>query len=165
MTTVDFDNLRICLLTTQELDVDPFPDDDWPCDPRPFMPEAQWHVATLVGKEASVNQVEKLIASNEYDVILGEPIFINEFKTAKFIKKGLKIIIKNPFLILNKSNRNIKFHFDLMHGENNLNKAIDLLDNKNKEDFRHFVNTEVSFNPHNMFICRSKKLMNEYFLS
>ena len=68
MTTVDLDNLRICLLTTQELDAAPFPEDDWPCDPRPFMPEALWHVATLVGKEASVNQVEKLIASNEYDV-------------------------------------------------------------------------------------------------
>ena len=27
---------------------------------------------------------------NEYDTILGEPIFINQFKAAKFIKKGLK---------------------------------------------------------------------------
>ena len=53
--------MRICLLTTQDLDADPFPDNDWPCDPRPFMPEAEWHVATLVGKVASVAQVEKLI--------------------------------------------------------------------------------------------------------
>ena len=27
-----------------------------------------------------------------------------------------------------------------MHGRNNLDKAIDLLDNENKEDFRKFVN-------------------------
>ena len=53
--------MRICLLTTQDLAADPFPDDDWPCDPRPFMPEAQWHVATLVGKHESVAQVEQLI--------------------------------------------------------------------------------------------------------
>ena len=53
--------MRICLLTTQDLDADPFPDDDWPCDPRPFIPEAQWHVATLVGKHESVAQVEQLI--------------------------------------------------------------------------------------------------------
>ena len=39
--------MRICLLTTQDLDADPFPDDDWPCDPRPFLPEADWHVAVL----------------------------------------------------------------------------------------------------------------------
>ena len=39
--------MRICLLTTQDLDADPFPDDDWPNDPRPFLPEADWHVAVL----------------------------------------------------------------------------------------------------------------------
>jgi len=39
--------MRVCLLTTQKLDVDPFPEDDWPCDPRPFLPEAEWEVVTL----------------------------------------------------------------------------------------------------------------------
>ena len=50
-----------------------------------------------------------------------------------------------------------------MHGRNNLDKAINLLDNENKEDFRKFVNSEVSFNPHNMFICKSKKLLKSYY--
>ncbi|OUU23497.1 MAG: hypothetical protein CBC13_05525 [Planctomycetia bacterium TMED53] len=54
--------MRICLLTTQDLDAEPFPEDDWPCDPRPFFPEADWHVATLVGKHESVLQVEELIS-------------------------------------------------------------------------------------------------------
>jgi len=44
--------MRICLLTTQELDADPFPDDDWPCDPRPFLPEASWELAVLEKKSA-----------------------------------------------------------------------------------------------------------------
>jgi len=48
--------MRICLLTTQELDADPFPDDDWPCDPRPFLPEADWTLVTL-RYETSVEQV------------------------------------------------------------------------------------------------------------
>jgi D-alanine-D-alanine ligase len=52
--------VRICLLTTQDLDADPFPDDDWPCDPRPFLPEADWHVAVLE-KATSVRQVTALI--------------------------------------------------------------------------------------------------------
>ena len=60
--------MRICLLTTQNLDADPFPEDDWPCDPRPFMPEAEWHVATLVGKVNSVRQVEALIDENRFDL-------------------------------------------------------------------------------------------------
>lgn len=65
---MEFDALNICLLTTQNLDVDPFPEDDWPCDPRPFMPEANWHVAVLKGKVNSVKQVERLINSGRYDL-------------------------------------------------------------------------------------------------
>ncbi|MDP7031931.1 MAG: D-alanine--D-alanine ligase [Gemmatimonadota bacterium] len=52
--------MRICLLTTQDLDADPFPADDWPCDPRPFYPEAEWTVATLA-KANCVDQVIRLI--------------------------------------------------------------------------------------------------------
>jgi D-alanine-D-alanine ligase len=60
--------MHICLLTTQDLDADPFPEDDWPCDPRPFMPEATWTVATLTGKVNAVTQVEALIDSGQYDL-------------------------------------------------------------------------------------------------
>jgi len=44
--------MRICLLTTQDLDAEPFPADDWPCDPRPFMPEATWDVVVLTHAES-----------------------------------------------------------------------------------------------------------------
>ena len=100
---------------------------------------------------------------NEYDSILGSPIFVNQWKIMKFIKNGFKIIIKKPFIIFNKKERNLNFHFDLMHGENNLNNAINLLDEKNQKEFRKFVNTEASFNPHNMFICKSKKKLKSYY--
>ncbi len=100
---------------------------------------------------------------NKFDVILGDPFFINNRKIMKFIKKGFPLILSNPQVLFNKNSRNVKFHFDLMHGRNNLDKAIDLLNVENKEDFRKFVNTEVSFNPHNMFICKSKKLLKSYY--
>jgi|TARA_B100001964_G_scaffold234763_1_gene293801 hypothetical protein len=48
--------MEICLLTTQDLDADPFPEDDWPCDPRPFLPEASWHL-TIVEHGSSVETV------------------------------------------------------------------------------------------------------------
>ena len=50
-----------------------------------------------------------------------------------------------------------------MHGENNLDKAIQLLDNDNRNDFNNFVNTKTSFNPHNMFICKSKQILKDYY--
>ena len=43
--------------------------------------------------------------------------------------------------------------------------AIEVLDEKEKSDFKHYVNNSYSFNRENMFICKSKKLMNEYFSS
>ena len=97
---------------------------------------------------------------NKSDV--GHP-YMGGVSGGKFIKKGLRIIVKKPSLIFNKKKRNINFHFDLMHGMNNLSKAISLLDDKNKDDFRKFVNTEVSFNPHNMFICKSKQKLKNYY--
>ena len=45
-----------------------------------------------------------------------------------------------------------------MHGEGNLDKAISLLEKNDRYDFNEFVNTEVAFNPHNMFICKSSKI-------
>ncbi len=48
--------MKICLLTDQELDTDPFPADDWPCDPRPFLPDADWTLVTLE-KEPCVAQL------------------------------------------------------------------------------------------------------------
>ncbi len=58
--------MRVCLLTTQELDVEVPPEDDWLCDPRPFLPEADWHVAVLE-KATAVRRVEERIAAG-YDL-------------------------------------------------------------------------------------------------
>ena len=100
---------------------------------------------------------------DKFEVILGDPFFVNKRKTMKFLKKGFSLVVSNPQVLFNEKARNIKFHFDLMHGKDNLDKAIDLLNNENKEDFRNFVKNEVSFNPHNMFICKSKKLLKSYY--
>jgi len=52
--------MRICLLTEQDLLADPFTPDDWPCDPRPFVPEAHWEVECL-HKATSVEQTVRRI--------------------------------------------------------------------------------------------------------
>jgi D-alanine-D-alanine ligase-like ATP-grasp enzyme len=53
--------MRICLLTNQDLLADPFPEDDWPCDPRPFYPDARWQVEHVRWPTA-VAQVTRRIA-------------------------------------------------------------------------------------------------------
>jgi len=58
--------MHICLLTPQDLDADPFPSDDWPCDPRPYLPEATWEVATLAKRDAAARV--RALAANGYDL-------------------------------------------------------------------------------------------------
>ena len=100
-----------------------------------------------------------------YESILGVDLYINQFKFSKFIKKGLKKIIFNPSLLIDGNKRTIKFHFDIMHGEGNLDKAISVLDNKEKNDFSEYVNSSLSFSPHNMFIVKKKEILIDYYNS
>ena len=84
----------------------------------------------------------------------------------KFLKKSLKLLTKQPSYILNlfdRRKRNIKFHFDMWHGSIYLEKAIELLEKDDVNDFNNFVNRKSSFNPHNMLICKSKKIMKSYY--
>jgi hypothetical protein len=97
-----------------------------------------------------------------YDVILGQKIYVNNFSFMKILKHGFRSILNNPKYLL-KKNRNIKFHFDSFHGYGNLDKAIELLDENNRVDFKKFVYSQNSYNRSSMFICRSKKLMYEYY--
>ncbi len=54
--------MKVCLLTNQAIDSPDFPVDDWKCDPRPFLPEADWTLGYLDGKETSIERVESLVA-------------------------------------------------------------------------------------------------------
>jgi len=113
------------------------------------------------------NSLLKSIPSNytDYESIIGEPLFVNQFKFSKFIKKNFLNMIKKPSLFFNKKKRNLTFHFDMMHGSGNLTKAIDLLDSCEKNDFKYFMDNSVSFNPHNMFICKKKEHLKQYYES
>ena len=53
----------------------------------------------------------------------------------------------------------------MMHGHGNLDKAISVLNKNERKDFFDYVNSEVSFNPHNMFICKNKEILYAYYES
>lgn len=99
---------------------------------------------------------------NDYQVILGNKIEVNNIKLIKILKYGKISLLRNPKAVF-KKNRSIKFHFDMFHGNGVLDKAIDVLNENDREDFRKFVNTNNSYNQGNMFICKSKKLVMKYY--
>ena len=127
-----------------------------------------WTLKNYENQILDIQQIPNIVLKKipdefeDYDVIMGEPYYINQRKIMKFLKKGIKIIIKNPKVLVDSNSRNIRFHFDIMHGENNLYKAINLLDNENKNDFWDYVNTKTYFHPHNMFICKNNFLKKYY---
>ena len=99
---------------------------------------------------------------NNYDVILGQNIFMDGWSKMKMLKHGLKSFILNPKYFF-KKNQNLKLHFDSFHGFGNLDKAIELLDDNDKKDFKLFMETQNYYNRGNMFIIKNKKIMNNFY--
>ena len=123
-------------------------------------------ISKKINSENFNNYILKSIPEewSKYDVVLGEEMRVDKWKFSKIFKHGKKKLINNPFAFLEK-NRNIKLHFDVFHGEGKLDKAINVLDYRDRDDFRKFVNNKRSFNRENIFFCRSKEIMNQYFSS
>lgn len=101
---------------------------------------------------------------SNYETILVEKIPFGKTKFSKIIKNGGIKSIFNNFKSFINNQTTIKFQFDIFHGNGKIEKAIDLLERKDKDDFRIFINNH-SFNRENMFICRSKKIIKEYYKS
>ena len=99
---------------------------------------------------------------SKYESIICKPIDISGAKKMKMLKRGWKSVVKNPLILFDKNKQSLKFHFDMHHGHGNIDKAISVMDNDDKEDFNKFVNIETSYNPHIMFISGAK-ILNQWF--
>ena len=109
------------------------------------------------------NQILKDIPSEweGYNSIICEPIQLKT-KLTKLIKRGWRNLINKPSLLLNYNSLSIKDHFDMHHGYGVIDKAIKLLNQDDRDEFRNYVYSKSSFNPHIMFIS-NKDIMNKYF--
>ena len=97
-----------------------------------------------------------------FDSILCKSIRVDQTKKMKLIKRGWKNLIKNPKIFFDEKERSIKLHFDMHHGHGILEESIKLMNSKDKDEFKVFVNKKKKFNPHIMFISK-KNIINEWF--
>jgi len=104
------------------------------------------------------------ISWNNCEAILCEPINISGIKNMKLLKRGWRNIIEDPYVLIDKNKRNIKLHFDIHHGYKNLQRAIEVMNRNDRDDFKDFVSTKNLFNPHIMFIAKPK-IINKWFES
>ena len=109
-----------------------------------------------------VDKVEEL--PKNIESIICKPIKVNNVKKIKMIKRGIKSLIKNPSIFFDTSKQSIKFHFDMHHGYKNLEKAISVMYEKDRLEFLHYVENNISYNPHIMVISK-KRILNKWFSS
>ena len=98
-----------------------------------------------------------------YDAIIGEPISIDNVKLIKILKYGKLALFNNPKAIFSKKGKTIRWQFDMFHGVGILDKAIALLPEKDKNDFRDYTRKATSFSQGNMFITKSSNIIDSYF--
>ena len=111
----------------------------------------------------SILQLEPEKEWNNYDVILCKPWNVSNVKKMKLIKRGFKSLLKDPSIFFNKDKQSIKLHFDMNHGHGNLEKATNLLPEKDKKDFMAYVSSKTWLIGHCIFISKNKKLMNKFY--
>ena len=142
-------------------EINKYSDDDWIgfCQRRRFWLKSK--------SEDKNNKLKDIILSevpedwSDSNSVICEPIHLGT-KFMKVIKRGWRNLLLNPLILLNLKKSTIKLHFDMHHGYGVLDKAIDVLDIKDREDFRNYVDTRTYYNPHIMFIAK-KNIMEKYF--
>jgi hypothetical protein len=123
-------------------------------------------ISKFVKKENFKNFVlkERSPLWSNYDVVLGEEISLGKkIKLTKIIKNGGIGSLANNFQSYLSNHINIKFHFDVFHGNKILEKSITLLEPCERKDFNDFVLSKNSFNRGNIFICRSKNIIRKFY--
>lgn len=100
---------------------------------------------------------------NGYDVVLCKPWSVTVKSKTKIFKRGLKSLIKDPFILFNKKKQNIRLHFEMFHGHNNLQKAINILPIKDKNDFINYITSNNMLPGHCIFFSKNNELINSFY--
>ena len=111
----------------------------------------------------NILQTEPAKEWNNYDVILCNPYNLEVIKKMKLIKRGFRSIIKDPTILYNKKKHTIKLHFDMFHGHGNLEKASQVLPEKDRSDFMNFVSSRTWLSGHCIYITNNTDLLNNFY--
>ena len=108
----------------------------------------------------NINDLEKMLQKEpdedwkNYDVILCDPWNVGVKKKSKLIKRGFRSLINDPLIFFDKRKHNIKLHFEMFHGYNNLKKAINELPKKDKKDFVKYITENTFLSGHCIFFFK-----------
>ena len=100
---------------------------------------------------------------NSYDVILCQPWSVKLKSKTKLFKRGFKSLIKDPMILFDQKKQNIKLHFEMYHGYDNLQKSIGQLPLKDRGDFIEFISKNNELSGHCIFISKKTKLIKNFY--
>jgi len=101
---------------------------------------------------------------DKHEVILPEKLYFSSGKKIKILKNSPIFFFKNPSYLFFSKKHTIKTHFEIFHDPKILEVSLQFIENKEKNDFKDYLNNEY-FHPWNLFFCRSKKLLIKYYES
>ena len=143
--------------------IDEIPESTWIgfCGYRYF-----WKQKNLISNENKKSDILKSIPKEweSYESVVANKISVNNLKFIKIIKNGGMSFIFNSNTYKGEK-QSIKFHFDVFHGKNFIDRAVELLDDENRNDFNKYVKENNEFHKWNMFICNSKEKIKRYYES
>lgn len=109
-------------------------------------------------KNLSKNILREVDEQENYNVFLPSKIHLPKIKLSKLLKKGFRNYIKNPSLLFYRKEMTIKFHFDIFHKYQTIERAANLLNIDDRDDFLKYINLKTEFYPLQMFISQKKIL-------
>ena len=110
------------------------------CQKRRF-----WIKKNKIKTKINLDNVEKNVIYSipkewkEKESVICDPIYVNNVKKIKLLKRGLRSIIQNPEILFNIKKQTLKLHFDMHHGYGNLDKAIDLMNSDDKDSILRII--------------------------
>ena len=114
------------------------------------------HLETMLQKEPSTEW-------KNFDVILCEPWSLRVKSNMKIFKRGFKSLINDPLILFDKKKHTIKLHFEMCHGYDNLQTAINLLPLKDKTDFLNYISMSTELPGHCIFLSNNNRLIDSFY--
>ena len=125
------------------------------CQKRRFWVKPETNLKSVNQDNLNENILTKIDPNCEnYESFICNSIKVSNVKKIKLLKRGWKNLLKDPSIFFKKDKQSISLHFDMHHGYNNLQKAINQIQDKDKYEFQNYVNQRDYFNPHIMFISK-----------
>ena len=97
-----------------------------------------------------------------YNSVICKSISVKKPKKIKLLKRGWKNLILDPQIMFKEKKQTVELHFDMFHGFGFLKKAIEVMNDNDRNEFSKYVKSKNKFNANIMYISK-KDILDKWF--